>query len=178
MSPGSRICEAGADRLPELNNTPGPHERLAELGLSLPPPPAPAASYVPTRVVPIGGGRALVYVAGQISVEDGRRLTGRCPDQVTVEEAQARARVCALNVLAQLEAAAGLDNVEQVTQVIGFVLSADGFGDQPKVLNGASELLVQVLGEAGRHTRAALGTNALPFSVTVEIAAVAVVRTS
>ena len=155
---------------------PSPHERLAELGLKLPNPPAPAASYVPTRVVPIGAGRALVYVAGQVSVEDGKRLTGRCPDEVSIEEAQARARVCALNVLAQLEAAAGLDNVEQVAQVIGFVLSEDGFGDQPTVINGASDLLVEVLGEAGRHTRAALGTNALPFSVTVEVAAVAVVR--
>jgi enamine deaminase RidA (YjgF/YER057c/UK114 family) len=156
---------------------PTPHERLQQLGLKLPVPPAPAASYVPTRLVQIGDGRALLYIAGQVSVEDGRRLTGRCPDEVTVEEAQARARVCALNVLAQLEAAAGLDNVEQVIQLIGFVLSADGFGDQPKVINGASDLLVDVLGDAGRHTRAALGTNALPFSVTVEIAAVAVVRT-
>lgn len=145
--------------------------------MKLPAPPAAVASYVPTRLIPIGDGRALLYVSGQISTEDGKRLTGRCPDEVSVEEAQARARVCALNVLAQMDAAAGLDNVEQVTQVIGFVLSADGFGDQPKVLNGASDLLVEVLGEAGRHTRAALGTNALPFSVTVEIAAVAVVRT-
>jgi enamine deaminase RidA (YjgF/YER057c/UK114 family) len=76
-----------------------------------------------------------------------------------------------------MEAAAGLDNVEQVTQLIGFVLSTDDFGDQPKVINGASDLLVEVLGDVGRHSRAALGTNALPFSVTVEIAAVAVVRT-
>jgi enamine deaminase RidA (YjgF/YER057c/UK114 family) len=145
--------------------------------LKLPAPHAAVASYVPTRLVPIGDGRALLYVSGQISTADGKRLTGRCPDEVSVEEAQARARVCALNVLAQIDAAAGLDNVEQVTQVIGFVLSADGFGEQPKVLNGASDLLVDVLGEAGRHTRAALGTNALPFSVTVEIVAVAVVRT-
>jgi enamine deaminase RidA (YjgF/YER057c/UK114 family) len=128
--------------------------------------------------VPIGGGaRALLYVAGQVSVVDGKRLTGRCPDEVSVEEAQARARVCALNVLAQIESAAGLENIEQVTQLLGFVLCTEGFGDQPKVLNGASDLLVQVLGEAGRHTRIALGANALPFSVTVEIAAVAVVRT-
>jgi len=132
---------------------------------------------VPTRLVPVGDGRALLYVAGQVSVADGKRLTGRCPDEVSVEEAQARARITALNVLAQIEEAAGLDNVEQVTQLFGFVLSAEGFGDQPKVLNGASDLLVDVLGEAGRHTRLALGTNALPFSVTVEIAAVAVVRT-
>ncbi|HYR48924.1 MAG TPA: RidA family protein [Candidatus Eisenbacteria bacterium] len=154
-----------------------PHQRLRELGLKLPSPPAAAASYVPTRLIPIGDGRALLYVAGQVSVEDGKRLTGRCPDEVTVDEAQARARICALNVLAQIDAAAGLENVEQLAQVIGFVLSADGFGDQPKVINGASDLLEEVLGEAGRHTRAALGTNALPFSVTVEIAAVAVVRT-
>jgi enamine deaminase RidA (YjgF/YER057c/UK114 family) len=154
-----------------------PHERLRELGLKLPAPPAAAASYVPTRLLPIGGDRALLYVAGQISVADGNRLTGRCPDEVSVEEAQVRARICALNVLAQIDLAAGLDNVEEVTQLVGFVLSADGFGDQPKVMNGASDLLVDVLGDAGRHTRLALGTNALPFGVTVEIAAVVVVRT-
>ena len=150
---------------------------MRELGIELPAPPAAVASYVPTRLVPVGDGRALLYVAGQVSVADGKRLTGRCPDEVSVEEAQARARITALNVLAQIEEAAGLDNVEQVTQLFGFVLSAEGFGDQPKVLNGASDVLVDVLGEAGRHTRLALGTNALPFSVTVEIAAVAVVRT-
>jgi enamine deaminase RidA (YjgF/YER057c/UK114 family) len=136
------------------------------------------AAYVPTVLAPIGDGRSLLFIAGQVSVQDGKRLTGRCPDEVTVEEAQERAKVCALNLLAQMEAAVGLDNVEQVARLTGFVLSADGFGEQPKVLNGASELLVEVLGDAGRHTRAALGTNALPFSVTVEIAAIVVVRTS
>jgi enamine deaminase RidA (YjgF/YER057c/UK114 family) len=155
-----------------------PHARLRELGLQLPAPPAAVASYVPTRLVPIGEGRSLLYIAGQVSAEGGKRLTGRCPDEVSVEQAIAAARVCALNVLAQMEAAAGLDNIEQVMQVIGFVLSTDEFGDQPKVINGASDLLVEVLGDAGRHTRVALGTNALPFSVTVEIAAVAVVRIS
>jgi enamine deaminase RidA (YjgF/YER057c/UK114 family) len=135
------------------------------------------ASYVPTRLVPIGERKSLLYIAGQVPMRDGKRLTGRCPDEVSVEEAQLAARACALNLLAQMESAAGLDNVEQVLQVTGFVLSTDDFGDQPKVLNGASDLLVEVLGEAGKHTRAALGTNALPFSVTVEIAAVAVVRT-
>lgn len=153
-----------------------PHERLRELGLKLPAPPAPLASYVPTVLVPIGNGRSLLYIAGQVSVQDGKRLIGRCPDEVSVEEAQAAARACALNLLAQMEAAAGLANVERVVQVTGFVLSTGDFGDQPKVLNGASDLLVEVLGDAGRHTRLALGTNALPFSVTVEIAAVAVVR--
>jgi enamine deaminase RidA (YjgF/YER057c/UK114 family) len=134
------------------------------------------ASYVPTRLVSIGDGRALLYVSGQVSTRDGQRLTGRCPDQVSVEQAQDAARACAVNVLAQIEAAAGLDNVEQITQINGFVLSTDEFGDQPKVLNGASDLLVEVFGDAGRHARVAVGTNALPFSVTVEIMAVAVVR--
>jgi len=156
---------------------PSPHDRLRELGVELPVAPAPAASYVQTRLVPIGDRRSLLYIAGNVSREGDLLLTGRCPDQVSVEEATRRARVCALNLLAQMEAAAGLDNVEQIAQLVGFVLSADGFGEQPKVINGASDFLVEVLGEAGRHTRAALGTNALPFSVTVEIAAVAVVRT-
>jgi enamine deaminase RidA (YjgF/YER057c/UK114 family) len=156
---------------------PTPHERLSELGIELPEAPPPAASYVPTRLAPLGDGRALLYIAGQTPTLAGKRMTGRCPSEVSVEAAQAAARQCAINVLAQMEAAAGLENVEQVLQVIGFVLSTDDFGDQPKVLNAASELLVDVLGEAGKHTRAALGTNALPFSVTVEIAAVAVVRT-
>ena len=153
-----------------------PLERLRELGIALPTPPAPVASYVPTRLVPIGDGRALLYVSGQVSTRDGQRLTGRCPDQVSVEQAQDAARACAVNVLAQIEAAAGLDNVEQITQINGFVLSTDEFGDQPKVLNGASDLLVEVFGDAGRHARVAVGSNALPFSVTVEIMAVAVVR--
>jgi enamine deaminase RidA (YjgF/YER057c/UK114 family) len=155
-----------------------PHARLRDLGLQLPAPPAAVASYVPTRLVPIGEGRSLLYIAGQVSAEGGKRLIGRCPNEVSVEQASAAARVCALNVLAQMEAAAGLDNIEQMMQVIGFVLSTDDFGDQPRVINGASDLLVDVLGEGGRHTRIALGASALPFSVTVEIAAVAVVRTS
>jgi enamine deaminase RidA (YjgF/YER057c/UK114 family) len=153
-----------------------PHERLRELGIELPAAPAALASYVPTRLVPIGDGRALLYIAGQVPVKDGRRLTGRCPDEVSVEDAQAAARACALNLLAQIEAAAGLDKVEQVSQVLGYVLCTPEFTDQPKVLNAASELLVDVLGDAGRHTRAAVGASALPGSVTVEIAAVAVVR--
>jgi enamine deaminase RidA (YjgF/YER057c/UK114 family) len=154
-----------------------PHERLQKLGLNLPSPPAPLASYLPARLVPIADGRSLLYIAGQISSRDGERLTGRCPDQVTVEQAQDAARAAAVNVLAQIEAACGLDNLEQILQVGGWVLSADGFGDQPKVLNAASDLFVEVFGDAGRHTRVALGASALPFSVTVEITAVAVVRT-
>ncbi|HEY8841468.1 MAG TPA: RidA family protein [Candidatus Dormibacteraeota bacterium] len=155
-----------------------PHARLRELGIKLPIPPAPVASYVPTVVVPIGDGRSLLYIAGQISVLDGKRLTGRCPDEVSVEEAQMAARACGISLLAQMEAATGLGSVEQVAQLIGFVLSTPEFGDHPKVINAASDLLIEVLGEAGRHSRAALGANSLPFSVTVEIAAVVVVRTS
>jgi len=154
-----------------------PHERLRELGITLPKPPPPAASYVQTRQVPLGEGRALLYVAGQVSADGDQLLTGRCPDEVPLEEAARRARLCGLRVLSQIETAVGLDNVVDMMQLIGFVLSTDDFGDQPKVMNGASELLVEVLGDAGKHTRAAVGTNALPFSVTVEIAAVAVVRT-
>jgi enamine deaminase RidA (YjgF/YER057c/UK114 family) len=164
-----------ADELDSLELT-DPHERLRELGLKLPVPPAPVASYVPTVLVPIGGGRSLLYIAGQVSMLDGKRLTGRCPDEVSVEEAQVAARACGINLLSQMEAAAGLANVEQVAQLIAFVLSTPEFGDQPKVINAASDLLIEVLGEKGRHSRAAVGTNALPFSVTVEIAAVVVVR--
>jgi enamine deaminase RidA (YjgF/YER057c/UK114 family) len=153
-----------------------PHERLRELGIELPVPSAAVASYVPTVLVPIGNGTSLLYIAGQVSAQDGKRLTGRCPDQVSVDDAQTAARACALNLLAQMEGAAGLANVERVVQLTGFVLSTNDFGDQPKVLNGASDLIVQVLGDAGRHTRLALGASALPFSVTVEIAAVVVVR--
>ena len=164
-----------ADELDSLELT-DPHERLRELGLKLPVPPAPVASYVPTVLVPIGGGRSLLYIAGQVSMLDGKRLTGRCPDEVSVEEAQVAARACGINLLSQMEAAAGLANVEQVAQLIAFVLSTPEFGDQPKVINAASDLLIEVLGEKGKHSRAAVGTSALPFSVTVEIAAVVVVR--
>lgn len=150
---------------------------MRELGITLPVPPPPAASYLQTRQVTIGGGRSLIYVAGQIAREGDKVLAGRCPDQVSIEEATRRARLCALSVLAQIEAAAGLDKIHAMTQVIGFVLSTEDFADQPKVINGASDLFVEVFGDAGKHTRAAVGASALPFSTTVEIAAVAVVHT-
>jgi hypothetical protein len=96
-----------------------------------------------------------------VSTKDGQRLTGRCPDQVSVEQAQEAARACALNVLAQIESAAGLDQVEQITQVNGFVLCTDDFGDQPKVMNAASDLLVDVR-RAGRRDPCGPGDGALP----------------
>src|SRR5712692_1066706 len=122
-----------------------PHDRLRELNLKLPDPPAAVASYIPTRTVPLGDGRALVYVAGQVSSRDGQRMTGRCPDQVNVEQAQEAARAAALNVLAQLEAAAGLVNIVEMTQLVGLVNCTPDFGDQPKVMNAASDLIVEVL---------------------------------
>jgi enamine deaminase RidA (YjgF/YER057c/UK114 family) len=152
-------------------------ERLAEMGLELPVPPEPLFSYVPVRRVPIGGGRVMLFVSGQVALRDGTPvMQGRVPDEVSIEEAEENARLCALNILAQVHRAVGLDNVEQVANLNGFVLSSDTFGEQPRVINAASNLLVEVLGEAGRHSRIALGTNALPFSVPVEIAAVVVAR--
>ena len=153
------------------------YERLRELGIKLPDAPTPVASYVQTRLVSIGGGRSLLYVAGQVSREGESVLTGRCPDEVSVEEGSRRARLCGLSVLSQIENAVGIDNVVELIQVTGWVRSREGFGDQPKVMNGASDLFLEVFGERGKHTRLALGTNALPLGATVEIAAVAVVRT-
>ena len=152
-------------------------ERLRELGITLPSAPSPAASYVQTRLVAIGRGRSILYVAGQICREGNEVMSGRCPDEVSLDEANRRARLCGLAVLAQIEQAVGLDTVVELAQVIGFVRSVEGFTEQPKVVNGASDLFVEVLGSRGQHTRAAVGANALPLGATVEIAAVAVVRT-
>ena len=134
------------------------------------------ASYVPTRMVPIGDSRGLLYVAGQVAMKDGKLITGRVPSEVSVQQAHEAAQCCALNILAQIEAAVGLDRVIEMAQLIGWVLSDDDFGEQPQVINGASDLLVGVLGEPGKHARAAVGTNSLPRGVTVEIAATVHVR--
>lgn len=154
-----------------------PHARLEALGLQLPDPPTPVASYVPATVVPISEGRVLVSVSGQVPVRDGRAVVeGRVPDVVSVEQAVECARTCALNVLAQLERAVGLGNVEQVLQLSVFVRCAGDFTAQPRVADGASDLLVEVLGERGRHARAAVGVNALPLGVPVEVAALVLGR--
>jgi enamine deaminase RidA (YjgF/YER057c/UK114 family) len=152
-------------------------QRLRELGISLPAPPSPAASYVQTRLVAIGEGRSLLYVAGQICRDGDKVMTGRCPDEVSVDEATRRARMCGLAVLAQIEQSVGLDNVVELAQVIGFVRSVEDFTEQSRVVNGASDLFVEVFGSDGKHTRAAVGSSGLPLGATVEIAAVAVVRT-
>jgi enamine deaminase RidA (YjgF/YER057c/UK114 family) len=157
--------------------TTDPHSRLRELGLTLPSPPSAMATYVPVVVVPIGGGRLQVSVSGQVALRDGVPLhRGRVPDQVSVEEAVENARACGLNLLAQLERSVGLASVERITQVSVFVRCAGDFEQQAVVANGASDLLADVLGEAGRHTRAAVGVNALPFGVPVEVSLTAVAR--
>ena len=154
-----------------------PLQRLRELGLELPPAPAALAAYVPVRSVAIGPGHSLLWIAGQVPVREGKPVfTGRVPGQLSLDQAAEAARLCALNVLAQVHREVGLDKVEQVLQLTVFVLSDDGFGDQPKVANAASELLANVLGDAGQHARVAVGVNALPLDVPVEIAAVVVAR--
>jgi enamine deaminase RidA (YjgF/YER057c/UK114 family) len=146
--------------------------RLAELGLSLPEPAAPVAAYVP---VVIAGG--LAYVSGQVSIVDGHLLKGRLGEDLGLEQGEAAARACGLMILAQLKAALGsLDRVERVVKLGAFVNSAPGFTDQPKVANGASELMVAVFGEAGRHARSAVGVPVLPLGVAVEVDAIVAVR--
>lgn len=145
-----------------------PHEKLAELGLTLPEVIPPQAAYVPA--VQTGN---YVYVSGQLPISDGRLLAeGKVGAEVTAEEAKDLARVCALNVLAAVDGLVGLDRVVKVVKVVGFVASAPGFTDQPIVINGASELLGQVLGEAGRHARSAVGVAELPRNTPVEVEAI------
>ena len=145
---------------------PTPEQRLTELGLTLPSPAAPVAAYIASRLV-----GNLLYISGQIPVREGKIMaTGTVPGAVSLELARECAKQCALNGLAAAKAALGsLDRIKQVVRVGCFVACEDGFGDQPKVANAASELLVAVLGESGRHARAAVGTNALPLNVPVEV---------
>lgn len=143
-----------------------PEETLAKLGYALPQPTKPVAAYVPT--VRTGN---LVYVAGQLPFVDGKLpKTGRLGESVSIEEGQTFARQCVLNGLAALKAELGdLSRIKRVVRVGAFVACADAFTEQPKVANGASELLVEVFGEAGRHARAAVGVNALPLGAPVEV---------
>jgi enamine deaminase RidA (YjgF/YER057c/UK114 family) len=150
-----------------------PEQRLAELGLELPDPPQPMAAYVPT--VRTG---SLVFVAGQGPWRQGApRVTGKVPTDVGIEEAQQAARDCCLNGLAAIKAAVGsLEAIVRMVKLTVFVASAPGFGEQPRVANGASELLEQIFGESGRHARAAVGVGELPFNIPVEVDFVAEVR--
>lgn len=146
---------------------PSPAEALSALGLVLPAAPKPVASYIPC----VWSG-SLIFVSGQLPMRDGALIaTGSCPAPVTVEVAQQCARQCVLNGLAVVADALGgsLDRVERIVRLGVFVSSSDGFADQPKVANGASELLQQIFGERGRHARAAVGVNALPLGACVEV---------
>ncbi|GGN34281.1 enamine deaminase RidA (YjgF/YER057c/UK114 family) [Actinoplanes campanulatus] len=145
------------------------HARLAELGLTLPSVAAPVASYVPA----VQSGNH-VYVSGQLPFVDGKLpQVGKVGAEVTVEEAAALARLCALNALAAIDALVGLDRVVKIVKVGGFVASAPGFTAQPAVINGASDLFAAVLGEQGRHARAAVGVAELPLGAPVEVEVIA-----
>lgn len=147
--------------------------RLAELGITLPKPAAPVASYVPA--VESGG---LLHISGQISVaEDGNLILGRLGEDMNLERGIEAARRCGIMLLAQIEAALGsLDRVERIVKLGAYVNSAPNFTDQPKVANGASELMQEVFGEAGRHARSAVGVTVLPLGVAVEVDAIVAVK--
>jgi enamine deaminase RidA (YjgF/YER057c/UK114 family) len=139
--------------------------KLAELGIELPAVPAPAGADVPA--VRTG---SLVYTAGQVPFVDGKiAATGKVGGEVSLEQGKALARVCALNALAAVHSLVGVDAVVRVVKVVGFVASAEGFTDQPEVLNGASELFGEVFGDAGQHVRSAVGVAELPRGVPVEV---------
>ena len=140
--------------------------RLAELGLSLPDAPAPAANYVPWVL-----DGSTVWVSGQISAGPDGQIKGKLGETMTAEEGAEAARACALSLLAQVRAACGgdLSRLQRVVKLTGFVNSTPDFTDQPKVVNGASDLMVELLGDAGRHARSAVSAASLPFGVAVEI---------
>jgi enamine deaminase RidA (YjgF/YER057c/UK114 family) len=143
------------------------HARLAELGIELPEVAAPAGAYVPA--VRTGN---LVYTSGQVA----RELSGKVGAEVSEADAKAAARSCALNALAAIDALVGLDSVVRVVKVLGFVASAPGFTGQPGVINGASELVGEVFGDAGAHARSAVGVAELPLGVPVEVEMIVGVR--
>ena len=143
--------------------------RLAELGVTLPSPAAPAANYVPF----VRTGNQL-FISGQIPMgPDGIEHQARLGDGYEVADGQAAAKLCAINILAQAKAALGdLDKVVRLVKLVGFVNSTPDFGDQPAVINGASDFMVEALGDKGRHARSAVGVANLPFGVAVEVEAI------
>ena len=144
--------------------------RLAALGLTLPPVAAPQAAYVPA--VRTGN---YIYVSGQLPFVDGKlRVTGKVGDSVSAADAAGLARICALNALAAAASVAGgIDAITRIVKVTGFVASAPDFTGQPQVINGASELLIEVFGEAGKHARSAVGMAVLPLDTPVEVELIA-----
>ena len=149
-------------------------KRLAELGITLPVPAKPVANYV--GWVRTGN---LVYTAGQVPLKDGKiEYQGKLGKEYTVEQGAQTARICAINVVAQLKDAVGgdLDRIKRIVKVVGFVNGVPDFADHPKVVNGASDLLVEIFGDKGRHARSAVGSGSLPVNVAVEVEAVAEVE--
>ena len=144
-------------------------EKLKEMGIELPTPPAPVAAYVP--VVQTGN---LCFVSGQLPMKDGRLMAcGAVPSPCEIEVAKEGAKLTAINILAQLKAYLGsLDRVKQIVRINGFVQSANAFGKQSDVLNGASEFLAEVFGDKGRHTRIAIGVYELPLNASMQIDAI------
>lgn len=150
-----------------------PSERMRQLGINLPPPPSPVGSYVPgTRV------GNLVMTSGQIPLTGGKLAAkGKVGQALGLEEATAAARVCGLNAIAvAAEIAGGIDRIKRIVRLCVFVSSAPGFSDQPKVANGASDLMVEIFGDAGRHVRSAVGSNELPMDAPVEVELTAEIR--
>ena len=148
-------------------------KNLSKLGVTLPDAPAPAANYVPYVV----DGNT-VYVSGQISANDAGLITGKLGDGMSVEDGAAAAKSCAISLLAQLKEACGgdIDRLDRVVKLVGFVNSTGDFTDQPKVINGASDFLVEALGEQGRHARSAVSAASLPLGVAVEIEAIFAIK--
>ena len=146
-------------------------DRLTELGITLPQAAAPVAAYVPTVLA-----NGMLHVSGQLPFREGQVVTGRLGEDVDIAQGQAAARLCGLMLLAQVEAAVGLDRVSQVVKLGVFVNSAGSFTQQPEVANGASELMQDVFGDTGRHARAAVGVPTLPRGAAVEVDAVFAVR--
>ncbi|MFI6367399.1 RidA family protein [Nocardia sp. NPDC050630] len=147
-------------------------KNLAQLGLTLPPVVAPVAAYIPA----IRTG-SLVYTSGQLPFVDGQlSATGKVGAEVSLEQAKEAAKFCALNAIAAVHDLVGLDAVVRIVKVVGFVASASGFTDQPQVINGASELLGAVFGDAGVHARSAVGVAELPRNTPVEVELIAEVR--
>ena len=144
--------------------------RLQELGIALPVPVAPAANYVPYRWA-----GNLLFVSGQVPTQNGvDQFSGRVGEDLSIEEGQKAARLCAINILAQVNAALNgdLERIQSCVKLGGFVNCAPGFGEQPSVINGASNFFVEVLGDRGRHTRFAVGSVSLPRNVAVEVDAI------
>ena len=145
-------------------------DKLKSLGITLPTPPKPAGSYIPVVIT-----NKMAFVSGQIPIQDGKVVfTGKVSKDISVEEAQKAARLCVINGLAQLKAELGsLDKISKIVRVSGFVNSLPEFTDQPKVINGASDLLYEIFGEKGRHARIAVGVASLPLNSAVEVDLVA-----